>query len=210
MNEELRALLNSLSSIMQFAQRNMGSLSTQTKQMLSQLVEASNSLLERQQQAQAASRPSNDAQLLWYLAGQNPQPFLDYLSQFPSNETRSLLNNPAQLQETIQQLQQMDPFQANKGAVEGIPKAGLNSSNVYGFRYDPKSGKLKVRFNEGQIYEYDDVPLNVFLAFKNGAASAKTDGRNMYGEWFRGKNPSLGASVWEYLRNGGYNYRRVA
>jgi hypothetical protein len=77
------------------------------------------------------SIPSNDAQLLWILSGQQPQAFISYLRTFPTPQTQSLLNNPNQLNATIVQLNQMMP-QGQLPVMDGIQHADLNSSNVRG------------------------------------------------------------------------------
>ncbi len=99
--------------------------------------------------------------------------------------------------------------QGQQPIIDGIPHADLNSSNVWGANYDPKSGKMKVRFHGGSEYEYDGVPQAIFDAFIHGNADARTNGRNRYGRWWRGKNPSLGAALNQYIKAGGFNYRRI-
>lgn len=92
----------------------------------------------------------------------------------------------------------------------------MPSSNVEGFAYDDKTGRLLVRFlgkhpdRNGPIYSYDNVPENVFDIFRRGAIPAKTNGRNKWGEWWQGKYPSMGAAMYHLIRAGGYSYRRVA
>lgn len=157
---------------------------------------------------QLSSTPSNDAQLLWILAGQQPQAFISYLRTFPTQDTQNLLKNPDQLNATIEQLNQMMP-QGEPPVIHGIQHADLNSSNIWGAAYDPRSGKMKVRFQGGSEYEYDGVPENIFKAFIKGNASAKTKGKNKYGEWWVGKNPSLGAAMNQYIKAGGFNYRKI-
>jgi hypothetical protein len=153
-------------------------------------------------------QPSPDAQLLWILAGQQEQAFISYLRDFPSAETRSLLANPTLLSQTIDQLSRMMPA-GQQPFINGIQHADLNSSNIWGTAYDPKSGKMKVRFQGGSEYEYDGVPENIYRAFTKGNASAKTKGRNQYGQWWVGKNPSLGAAMNQYIKAGNFNYRRL-
>ena len=159
--------------------------------------------------APAISAPvSNDAQLLWILSGQQEQPFINYLREYPSNETQTLLANPTLLSQTISQLSQMMP-QGTPSFVNGIQHADLNSSNIWGTAYDQKTGKMRVRFQGGSEYEYEGVPANIYRAFSKGNASAKTKGKNKYGEWFRGKNPSLGAAMNQYIKAGGFPYRKL-
>lgn len=158
--------------------------------------------------APLSGAPSADAQLLWILSGQQPNAFISYLRSFPTPATSQLVSNPNQLNATIVQLQQMMP-QGQQPTIHGIQHADLNSSNVWGANYDPQSGKMKVRFQGGSEYEYDGVPENIFRAFIKGNASARTKGRNEHGQWWVGKNPSLGAALNQYIKAGGFNYRRI-
>lgn len=151
---------------------------------------------------------SNDAQLLWVLAGQQPNAFISYLRTFPTNETRQLLNNPQQLNATIMQLQSMMP-EGEPPVVNGIPHADLNSSNIWGAAYNPKTGKMRVRFQGGSEYDYEGIPANIFKAFIYGNAEAKTSGRNQYGQWWKGKNPSLGAALNQYIKGGQFPYQKI-
>ena len=83
------------------------------------------------------------------------------------------------------------------------------SSTIYGFMYDDKTGKLKVRFNEGGVYEYSGVPKQVYQMFEAGAIPAKTDGQNNFGIWWKNKKPSLGASMHSLLKMGGFPYTKI-
>lgn len=149
------------------------------------------------------------AQLLWILAGQNPDAFINYLRTFPDPELNALLRNPSQLAATIQNLQRTMP-QGELPSADGIPHAPLNSSNIYGFRYDQKSGRLLVRFQSGSVYGYQGVPPGVFKVFQEGAVPATTNGQNKFGKWWTGKIPSLGAAFYQLIRSGGYPYVRLS
>jgi len=151
---------------------------------------------------------SNDAQLLWILAGQQEQAFVSYLRTFPTTDTQELLNNPARLSAVMEQLSQMMPA-GQPPYINGIQHADLNSSNIWGTAYDEKTGKMKVRFQGGSEYEYDGVPANIYRAFSKGNASAKTKGKNQYGEWWPSKSPSLGAAMHQYIKAGGFPYRKI-
>lgn len=91
----------------------------------------------------------------------------------------------------------------------------MPSSNVEGFAYDDKTGQMLVRFlgkhpnRNGPIYAYSGVPQNIFEIFRKGAIPAKTDGKNKWGQWWRGKFPSIGAAMYHLIRGGNYPYRRV-
>jgi hypothetical protein len=152
--------------------------------------------------------PSADAQLLWILAGQQEGPFVQYLHNFPTPATSALLNNPDQLESTINFLRQMMPH-GEQPRINGITHSDLNSSNIWGTAYNPSTGQMKVRFQGGAEYEYDGVPQNIYQAFAGGHASAKTNGQNQYGAWWEGKNPSLGAALNQYIKAAGFPYRRI-
>lgn len=154
------------------------------------------------------NNPSNDAQLLWILSGQQEQAFISYLREFPSPETQALLANPSLLSNTIQHLNEMMPA-GQQPHINGIQHSDLNSSNIWGTAYDPTSGKMKVRFQGGSEYEYDGVPENIYRAFSKGNASAKTKGKNKYGQWWIGKNPSMGAAMNQYIKAGNFSYRKI-
>ncbi|MFA7192396.1 MAG: KTSC domain-containing protein [Candidatus Paceibacterota bacterium] len=97
---------------------------------------------------------------------------------------------------------------------EGLQEA-MPSSNIEGFSYDDKTGKLLVRFlgkhpnKNGPIYGYDGVPANIADIFMRGAIPAKTNGKNKWGSWWQGKYPSMGAAMAHVIKAGGYPYRRV-
>jgi hypothetical protein len=199
--------------LMQYIQENAGSLSVETQQALGSFLQEIFQYIEEEEQG-AGQQPLEeppvhaDSQLLWILSGQQPQAFISYLRTFPTPATQNLLNNPAQLNATIEQLNRMMP-QGQQPFINGIQHADLNSSNIWGAAYDPRSGKMKVRFQGGSEYEYDGVPENIFRAFIKGNASARTKGRNEHGQWWVGKNPSLGAAMNQYIKAGGFNYRRI-
>jgi hypothetical protein len=127
------------------------------------------------------------------------------------------------LQNILQVIQQPQAQAAPTATPPAQPtphQPGLNqampSSNVEGFAYDDKSGRLLVRFlgehpnRNGPIYAYEGVPQNIFDIFRKGAVPAKTDGKNKWGEWWKGKYPSMGAAMYHLIRAGGYPYRRVS
>lgn len=152
--------------------------------------------------------PTPDAQLLWILAGQREEPFVNYLREYPAEGVQELLRNPAELQRVVAYLNAMMP-PGSMGQADGIPHADLNSSNVYGFKYDPKTKEMLVRFQGGSIYKYDNIPPYIFNAFSKGQANARTQGSNQWGAWWVNKNPSLGAALNQYIKAGNYPYQRL-
>lgn len=158
--------------------------------------------------------PTPAQQLMWILAGQREDIFINYLNTYPDPELQRLLKNPTELERVIVQLHEMMPSGRPPVSQEGIPHAEINSSNIYGFQYDPGSKSLRIKFQGdgpqgGPVYEYDNVPINVYKAFETGSVPAKTNGQNNFGRWWQGKMPSLGAAFYDLIRNGGYAYRRV-
>lgn len=101
------------------------------------------------------------------------------------------------------------------GGGRGDLTPAMPSSNVEGFAYDDKTGRLLVRFlgkhpnKNGPIYGYEGVPPNIFEIFRKGAIPAKTNGKNKWGEWWQGKYPSIGAAMYHLIKAGGYPYQRL-
>ena len=212
--DQIQRLKDAITEMMRIFEASGSDLNSEMGAMMMQAMEHVGSRIqqirreaETPQEPQGAA-PSPAAQLLWILAGQQEQPFLSYLREFPSEDTQALLNNPTELSRVIGFLNRMMP-QGEQPVVNGIQHADLNSSNIWGSRYDPKTGKMRVRFQGGSEYEYDGVPANIYRAFQKGNASAKTDGRNQYGVWFRGKNPSMGAALNQYIKAGNFPYRKI-
>jgi hypothetical protein len=90
------------------------------------------------------------------------------------------------------------------------------SSNVYAFGYDPENQRLLVKFQgndgvgNGPVYGYDKVPQVIFDHFRKGSVPARTTGRNKWGSWFKGKVPSIGASLYSLIAQNQYPYQRLA
>lgn len=91
----------------------------------------------------------------------------------------------------------------------------MPSSNVSAFSYDPEKEKLLVQFlgkypnRKGSVYSYDNVPKVIFDLFKRGAVPARTKGKNRWGSWWKGKVPSIGASLYTLLKESGFPYQRL-
>jgi hypothetical protein len=92
----------------------------------------------------------------------------------------------------------------------------MPSSNVNAFSYDEDTGNLLVQFlgkypnRQGSLYSYSGVPKVIFDLFSKGAIPARTEGKNAWGKWWRGKVPSIGASLYTLLKNSSYPYQRLA
>jgi len=114
-----------------------------------------------------------------------------------------------QLREQIQPLPETP--QAQPELHQAMP-----SSNIESFGYDDKTGRLLVRFlgdfpnRNGPVYGYEGVPKQIFELFRQGAIPARTDGKNKWGKWWKGKVPSAGASLYTLIKNVGYQYQRLS
>ncbi len=146
------------------------------------------------------------------LVTQRGQPLSDELKLRVAQVLEHAANRIMQLR---QEQQGQEPEIPNLPPEEPDLQQTMPSSNIYGFNYDYDNDKLLVKFQgndgegEGPIYQYEGVPKYIFNLFRQGAAVAKTTGRNKWGEWFRGKSPSLGAAMHAFIKNGNYPYQRV-
>lgn len=209
--EAIQQIMASVGVLEQILRSGRSSLSDNVKrQMASTLNEMASRLVEFGERRRTAIPPMPEGtDLLWQLSNANPEAFVNYLRTVPDPALNNLLRNPGQLNSIVQHLTREFP-QAQPEQIDGIRQADLQSSNIWGFNYDPRSGRLKVRFQRGPIYEYEGVPPYIFNIFQKGAVPAKTDGENQWGRWWIGKSPSLGASFFSLIKNGGYDYTRIA
>ncbi len=221
LEEILADILSGIQETLQSGQR----LDTSFQDALADMIDAATEEMDQlrsqegegpqEPQGPIETTPSPSAQLMWILAGQKEDIFLEYLQTYPDPELQQLRNNPSALEQTIAFLHEMMPSGRPQVSEDGIPHAEVNSSNVYGYDYNPTTKKLKVKFQgnagsgQGPVYEYDNVPGNVYKSFENMSRQATTDGQNQWGRWWVGK-PSLGASFYQLIRNGGYDYRKLS
>jgi hypothetical protein len=59
----------------------------------------------------------------------------------------------------------------------------FSSSNVARLSYDEKSSTLEVEFLNGSIYQYYDVPQQVWDAFKNATSKGQFMHQNLKGQY---------------------------
>jgi len=92
----------------------------------------------------------------------------------------------------------------------------MPSSVINAFNFDPASNSLRVQFRgrfpnaEGSIYQYENVPNEIFELFRRGAVPARTRGSNRWGNWWEGKHPSMGSSMNVLLRGLNLPYQRLS
>jgi len=209
----LNELKQSISQLASYMAANYANLSSAVK---TKAAEVLNALMNRAAQEEGdvpSDQPVPDtAKLLWELAGRGPSAFVKYMRQFPDPALEPYLKGQP-LVSLIERLEQEMP-KGEPQEAGGIPKAWLQSSNVYGFKYDPKSQRMFVRFHgedrdAGPVYQYDSVPPEVAEIIRMGAVPAKTDGSNKYGSWWKNKQPSLGAAVNALLAKGPFPYKKL-
>ena len=200
-------LLANVDLLLGYMEANAGNLSVAVQQELAQFLQEVSGFIEEQNRPVDVPIPPG-ADLLWILAGGQEDAFISYLRTYPDAGLNALLSSPQQLRQVIDQLTRTMP-QGRGEVKDGIEQAALQSSNIFGFQFDPKNGTLLVRFQNGGIYAYAGVPQGVFKVFQQGAVPAKTQGKNKFGQWYVGKLPSLGAAFYELIRNGGYPYKKL-
>jgi hypothetical protein len=148
--------------------------------------------------------------------GEEPPPEIQDLLMQVIERAQQQIQQLRQVQEEAEtQIQQPSPVSPpiNTPSLEESP---FPSSNVNSFKYNPKTNQLWVKFhgsqsaNSGPTYMYQNVPKNIYDVFSNGRVAPKTSGQNQYHRWIKGVTPSLGASLYALIRNGGYPYQRVS
>ena len=205
MNDRINQIKEALRQIVQQIVQSGQPISPEVRQLLNQAIGHAESRIS---QLRAEQPIPAGADQLWVLAGGNPAAFQSYMGNVPNAALNLESQDPGRVSNIENRLGDKITLPAGESQA-GVPKAQLNSSNVYGFAYDPTSATLRVRFQGGGMYEYDKVPPRIFKAFQAGAIPARTNGQNQYGRWWVGKNPSLGASFFNLIRDR-YQYQKVA
>lgn len=148
------------------------------------------------------------ARQLWALARGNPDIFSIYMRSYPNDQIQSIGNSQSQLDAIMHQINNTQS-QPPLGQADGVQQAPLQSSNVYGYRFDPFRKRLTVRFQGGSVYRYEGVPKVLFDYFSTFPGVAKTTGQNKYGKWWRGKESSIGATFHQLIKLGGFPYIKI-
>lgn len=201
-------LLRNVGMLVDYIEANAQRISPQMQSELASFLQEVYGFIGEQQRPVEPNIPTS-AGLLWYISGGNPEVFTNYLGQIPDPELNNLLSNPQLLRDVIERLSENQPQERNR-EIGGFTQAPIQSSNIFGYDYDPSSQTLWVKFQGDGVYQYEGVPPQIYQIFANGAVPAKTQGQNQYGQWWVGKNPSLGAAFYEAIKSRGYPYQKVA
>jgi hypothetical protein len=78
-----------------------------------------------------------------------------------------------------------------------VESQSVISSNVDKVKWDSVSKQLTIKFDNGSVYTYFNVPEKIYNNIVDGQASSKI-----------GSYPSVGAAVHQYLIQGNYKYRK--
>lgn len=154
--------------------------------------------------------PEEDLKMLWFLAKGDPGAFVAYLNTIPDPALKNIAQNRQQIEQIVRNFQQQYPSGGEVPPLGDLSQSPLQSSNVQGFRYDPRHARLLVKFQRDGVYSYENVPEYIYSLFRNGSAVCKTSGQNEYGRWWKGKSPSIGAALFNYIKQSGYPYQKVA
>lgn len=212
---DMTRLQDVLSNLVVYARENSRNLSSTTKARFIELIgKLGGVAAQRKEQPPPVPVIPDAARLLWIASGSQPSVFAQYLMQYPDPSLDVLRQNRNMLSTVMEMLEAEFP-KGQRPEADGVQKAWVPSSNIWGFRYDPASQSLIVKFNgernqaDGPVYQYSGVPAEVYEIFRRGAVPAKTTGSNQWGNWWQGKEPSLGASMSELIKKGGYAYQRL-
>ena len=142
---------------------------------------------------------------------------MDYVGKNAGNLNEETQKALAEFfQNILQVISEQEGEVPNLPAQEPQLNKEMPSSNIHSFGYDPEQGRLLVKFQgkypqqNGPVYAYGGIPPVIFDLFRKGSVPARTDGKNKWGEWWKGKVPSLGASMYTLIKNGGYPYQKLS
>lgn len=90
----------------------------------------------------------------------------------------------------------------------------LKSSVIRRMNYDKENQHMDLIFNNGATYRYYDFPEKEWEALSEGGTPAKTSGKNEFGVWWVGKQPSRGATFNKIIQPhkkeaGPYKYEKI-
>jgi hypothetical protein len=137
---------------------------------------------------------------------------LKNLKQKPLNEL-----SQEELNETLTNRQSAQKKLNTAAPIEESRKKlakSLKSSVIRKMNYNDDSNELDVIFNNGDTYRYFDFQPEAWGEISAAGTPAKTSGKNQYGVWWVGKDPSLGATFNKVIKPslkeaGPYAYEKI-
>lgn len=76
----------------------------------------------------------------------------------------------------------------------------VQSSNIASIGYNEVKGEMYIRFRDGSLYVYYDVPKIVYQQVKQGRLPAAVSDYNPH---------SVGGTFWKMVRRAGYPYKKL-
>jgi|SRR5688572_2244074 len=73
-------------------------------------------------------------------------------------------------QEVNQTIQSSIEKSAGENCIKGINRTTVSSSNLNSIEYDVKTRTLEIQFNEGSIYQYYQVPQEIYVGLMKAAS----------------------------------------
>lgn len=104
------------------------------------------------------------------------------------NEAYNILKNyePPHLKESINH-SPPNTKSGKKNERSEIIRIKVESSNIYSIGYDKLKKIVQIQFINGGIYEYYDVPENVYIQFMSAESKGKFASRNIYYSYKNGR-----------------------
>lgn len=213
MNEVLELLLRFMSEV----SGQIDQLDDEEAGQITQFLQETFAILQEIGSRQPPGPPNQPplppgVELLWILSGNEPNAFVNYLRTYPGPGLRELAANPNRLAQVIERLQAQGPPGQPAQDKEGMDQPMYQSSTVSALKYDPQHKKLFIKFHsedEEPIYQYDNVPPQIFELLKHGNAIAKTTGQNQWGKWWKGKTNTIGGALNSWIKKAGFPYTRI-
>jgi len=210
-----KQIADGLASILETLARSPKLLTQKVKALLSDLMSAASDFIKRPEPVAA---PTPDQQetidLLWHVSGGNPESFAQNAASFPDPDLEEYLRQPGALESVVAQMSEQPP--APPAESDGIPESDIESSNVFGMKFNKDTGELQVKYNgkdqkgAGPTYSYQGVSPKMYEILSKGMLPPDTSGENKYHKWTRGVTPSLGGSVNKLLIRSGSPYQKIA
>lgn len=85
----------------------------------------------------------------------------------------------------------------------------IKSSNIHAVSYDVATKIMIIEFESKAVYEFYDIPYDIYMDILTGNEAARTLDRQKPIRFWPGKYPSAGAAFYWEVRVKGYRYKRI-